>query len=297
MSRRGIGDLKPPGTIYRVDKCTKNPSGAVRFETEEDSRRESARRASGLSRTLAGGILSSAEKRRAQRLQTLLQKAAVSGEYTETLACPLYMRWLRICIASNLWKLMHISRRYTTATILPRKWEFTSDQLSEVDPSNLLSAFRTDLYRAGMQDVDGWLFAFLHCEFDPIAKVYRYHLHLACSRSVTTVLDRLRSSPNYKSTRLLPNGKPSPVFRRVWIRRKPLINMPEPITYVVQSFWPSRPIYIDDQGKRSRLRQKGAIREPYHSQVLLWLDRWKVEQLTLMVGLRVTRSGLRPTRR
>jgi hypothetical protein len=297
MAGIGISDLRPPGTIYRVDKRTKHPSGEVRFETEQDSKREDARRARGLSRTIAKGILDPDEEARARRLQVDLETAARTGEYAPTLACHLYMRWLRICIAGHLWKLMRTTRRHTTATIILRSWEFSPDALWDVDPRKLLTAFRTDLYRAGIRNVDGWLFAYLHGEFDPIAKVYRLHLHIALTKSMVPVLDRIRAVGNYKSTRLLPDGSPSPVFRRVWIRRKPLINMPEPVTYVVQSFWPARPIHIDEQGRRSRLRQKGAIREPYHSQVLLWLDRWKVEDLTLMVGLRVTKAGLIRTRR
>ncbi len=297
MPGLGISDLRPPGTIYRVDKRTTNPSGEVRFETEQDSKREDVRRARGLSRTIAKGILDPDEEARARRIQVDLETAARTGEYAPTLACHLYMRWLRICIAGHLWKLMRITRRHTTATIILRSWEFSPDALWDTDPAKLLRRFRTDLYRAGIKAIDGWLFAYLHGEFDPIAKVYRLHLHIALTKSMVPVLDRIRTMGNYRSTRLLPDGSPSPVFRRVWIRRKPLVNMPEPITYVVQSFWPARPIHIDGNGRRSRLRQKGAIREPYHSQVLLWLDRWKVENLTLMVGLRMTKAGLIPTRR
>jgi hypothetical protein len=111
------------------------------------------------------------------------------------------------------------------------------------------------------------------------------------------VVDSLRTLPNYRSTRTLPNGEWSPVFRRVWIRRKPLFNLPDPLAYLVQSFWPSRPVYISDDGKRRRVREKRRIPEPYHSQVLLWLDQWRLVDLTLMIGLRVTKSGLIRTKR
>ena len=49
-------------------------------------------------------------------------------------------------------------------------------------------------------------------------------------------------------------------------------------------------LYIDAAGKRRRVREKRAIRDPYHSMMLLWLDRWKLKDLTLLVGLRVTRT-------
>jgi hypothetical protein len=106
------------------------------------------------------------------------------------------------------------------------------------------------------------------------------------------VLERLKLLPKYKSSRTLPDGSWDPVYRRVWIRRKALNNMPDPITYLMQAFWPSRPIYVDTAGKRRRVREKRAIRYPYHAMMLLWLDRWRLQDLTLLVGLRVTRNGL-----
>ena len=69
MAGLGISGLRSPGNIYRVDKRTNHPSGEVRFETEADSKREDARRASGLSRTIAKGILDPVEEDRARRLQ------------------------------------------------------------------------------------------------------------------------------------------------------------------------------------------------------------------------------------
>ena len=296
MAGLGLKDLPLPPDRYRVDRRTTNPDGVIRFETLADGKREDARRASGLSRTIARGILGPEEEARAQRLQSDLERAARTGKWTASLACHLYMRWLRLRISGHLWRLMRLGSQNTTVTIIPRRWEFTPDELDGVDPRKLMKGFRTDLYRAGVKEVDGWLFGYLHGEFDSNAKVYRLHVHVACSKAVVPVIDKLRTMGSYRSTRLLPDGSPSPVFRRVWVRRKRLEKMPDPVTYVVQSFWPSRPIHIDENGKRSRLRQKGAIREPYHSRVLMWLDRWSIQDLTLMVGLRVTRAGLIPTR-
>jgi hypothetical protein len=183
----------------------------------------------------------------------------------------------------------------TTFTIIPRGWEFTPGGLASVVPWLLMAAFRTDLYRKGGARAGGWLFAFVHGEFDPVAGVFRLHVHGACSSEMVPVLDRLRTLPKYRSSRTLPDGAWDPVYRRVWVRRKPLHTMPDPITYLMQAFWPSRPIYVDQDGKRRRARDKRAIREPYHSMKLLWLDRWQLKDLTLMVGLRVTRAGLTRT--
>ena len=185
----------------------------------------------------------------------------------------------------------------TTFTIIPEQWECTPEELSNVDPRRLLANFRTDLYGKGTAKASGWLFAFIHGEFDPVARVFRLHVHGFATGGMLAVLDRLRKMDNYRSVRKLPDGEWNPVYRRVWIRRKPLINLPSPLTYLVQAFWPSRPIYISKEGKRRRVRDKQRMPEPYHSQVLLWLDRWRLADLTLMVGLRVTKSGLIRTKR
>jgi len=50
------------------------------------------------------------------------------------------------------------------------------------------------------------------------------------------------------------------------------------------------------RGKRIRARRKQRIGEPHHSQALLWLNRWEIADLSLMVGLRVTKTGLRQTK-
>lgn len=184
----------------------------------------------------------------------------------------------------------------TTFTIVPRGWAFTPQELMSAVPRLLLRAFLGDLYRKGAAAAGGWLFAFIHGEFDPVAGVFRLHVHGACSPEMVLVLDRLRAMAKYKSVRRLPDGNWDPVYRRVWVRRKPLHSLPDPITYLMQAFWPSRPIYVDEDGKRRRVRQKRAIREPQHSLVVLWLDRWPLKDLTLMVGLRVTRAGLIATR-
>lgn len=296
MAGLNISDLPMPPDRFRVDQVTRRNDGIVTFETYWDCLREESRRAKGFARAIEKGLLV-AHEASARDLLSRLDLAAQTGEASDTLASSLFMRGLRIRVCGWLWKLMAMKSRHTTVTIIPKSWEFTPEQLMQKDPRKLLAGFRTALYKEGVASVPGWLFACVHGEFDPCAKVYRLHLHIACTKTMVPIIDRLRQRRGYQSRRFLGNGDPSPVYRRVWVRRKPLDNMPDPVTYVVQSFWPARPIYFDDKGGRHRLRQKGAIREPFHSLVLLWLDRWEPKDLTLMVGLRATSSGLRRTRK
>ncbi|MBB3941564.1 hypothetical protein GGR39_003244 [Novosphingobium fluoreni] len=180
--------------------------------------------------------------------------------------------------------------------IMPASADVHADKLSEVNPKQMMNALRTALYKMGAATATGWIFVGFHGEFDPVAKVYRPHFHGVAYGGMVQVVDRLRTMPNYKTSRWLPDGSPSPVYRRVQMTRKPVNRLPRPLTYLVQSFWPARALWVSEDGRRRRARQKRRIPEPYHSQVLLWLDKWSINDLTLMIGLRVTTNGLKQTK-
>jgi hypothetical protein len=110
------------------------------------------------------------------------------------------------------------------------------------------------------------------------------------------VIDRLRKLPNYKTQKHRMDGTLSPVYRRIKMTRRKLRNLPYPITYRLQSYWPAKALFISDDGARIRARRKRRISEPQHSHVLLWLDKWDISDLTMMIGLRVTKAGLQQTK-
>ena len=182
-------------------------------------------------------------------------------------------------------------------TVIPMTWEFTFAELFQVIPMFLLAALRASLYAQGAAQANGWLMLFIHGEYDPLGKVFRLHVHGYAYGEMVGIVDKLRTLPNYKTRRFLKDGSPSPVYRRVQVKRKPPKNNLRQITYRLQSYWPAKAIVISEDGTRKRARQKRRIKEPYHSQVLLWLDQWDVADLTLMIGLRVTKAGLIQTKR
>ena len=293
MSGRCIDELARPPEEHRIDK---DPDSGL--ETKGECKKQLAIRVTGLRRplTMDSELIDPDE---AERLAEQLKHSEQTGRCSISLVDNLYMRMLRIRIAG--WLLLLLSRMgalsATVFTIVPKSWEFTPEELEGADPLRLLAAFRSALYAKGAAAIDGWLIAFIHGEFDPVARMYRLHLHGLCSLTMVKAIDALRKDPNYKAERLLPNGEWNPVYRRVWVARKPLTNLARTLSYLVQSFWPSRPIYVSADGKRRRVRDKQRIPEPYHSQVLLWLDRYRLRDLTLMIGLRVTTSGLKRTQR
>lgn len=291
MSGRGIDDTGKTFDRYRVDK---HPG----FESLEDCQAEDASRERRLLRSLRRGVIDPAL---AMPLILNLQEAQAEGVPAESLASSVYMRQLRINVCGNIWEMLdnieedYLNEYARTFTIVPKSWEFKAGELASVDPNALLNPLRTALYEQGAAESWGWMIAIIHGEFDPIAKVYRLHVHGLALGGMVQAIDRLRTLPNYQTRPKDAEGRPSPVYQRVVVNRKPLTDVPQPITYLVQSFWPSRAVIISDDGTRIRQRNKGRISEPYHSEVLLWLNRWRLTDLTLMIGLRVTINGLRQT--
>jgi hypothetical protein len=105
------------------------------------------------------------------------------------------------------------------------------------------------------------------------------------------VVDRLRKRSNFKSAR--KGSLSEKVYQRWRMTRQPLSDLPEPLTYTVQSFWPERPIFMSKNGEWERQKEKRRIEEPRHTEVLQWLDWWRLRDTCLLMGISVTRDGFR----
>lgn len=288
VSQRNITDALARSP-YRVDRACPD------FETVADCQAVDRLRSSALLRTIASHphLL---DVRRATTLARTLSINATGTDEIASIASRVHMRTLRINVPGALWQLVDSEPGCTTCTVIGRSWEVAPEDLCWFNPVAALSGFRGGLYRVGLAETNGWLFAAWHGEYDPIANVFRLHLHIVCNPAMVRVIDRLRPMANYVFAERLPDGDWDPVYRRIRINRQPLHSLPTPLTYLLQSFWPSRPILVTDEGKRRRVREKRAIPEPYASIVLTWLDRWSLQDITLLVGLRVTSEGLIRTR-
>lgn len=182
-------------------------------------------------------------------------------------------------------------------TIVPRNAELKPHQLKNLDPNRLKEALAAALYAKGAAKATGWLIVFLHGEHEPNGNNVQPHFHGYAEGEMVEVVKRLRELPNYKTQKVGKDGRVNAVYRPVQVKMKRPGNFRRQINYRLQSYWPARKIIISDDGLHKRARRKRRIREPYHSQVLLWLDRWKLSDLTLMIGLRVTKAGLVQTKR
>lgn len=283
MARLDVSRLPSPPAEYRIDRLPSSPDDTATFETRRASRDEDDLRARRLRSNAPNPLVNNSA---AAELA-----ACLSGPISQCDGRPpssRYMRKFRIQIIGHLWQLIEDERwqpdQVTAFTLLPLGWEFTPETLDQADPKKLLDRLRGQLKRAGSGDADGFLIASIHGEFEPEERIYRLHVHGFAAGGMIGVLDDLRALPAYRP-------RPS-VTAPMQIRRKPLEGLPYPLGYPFKSYWPCRRIGpVGDTGTVKRQRGHHRIPEPYHSQVLLWLDRWSVSDLTLLMHLRVGRDG------
>jgi hypothetical protein len=208
------------------------------------------------------------------------------------------MRQHCIKIAGSLWKLHDevieassagARPMFRTASIMRSDWEMPVRELLDTSPSRFLERLRVDLHRCGATGAEGALIAGLHGEWAPHDELMRIHVHSVVIGDMAAAINRLRDLPGY-----------APIIRKygdserrtscIRMSKEPLNNLPDPFTYVVQRFWPSRwEGFIDGVFRRQR---KSRIQGHVHTQVLLWLDKWPLQHLTLMMGMRATKEGL-----
>jgi hypothetical protein len=249
MSQLNITHLGMPPRRYRVDLVADAP-----LETLKESMAEDRLREKGL-RLAAKKYPEQIDAAAAEALAKKLEAAGNGGKVPQTTASSVYMRGHRIKIAGALWQLIEEGEHCdaNVFTVIPRTAEVSSKYLLELHPHHIINRFISALYNKGAGKSKGWTFAGLHGEYDPIGGVYRPHFHGLAVDELIKVVSKLRELPNYATKRYLADGSLNPVYRRVKVGRMPLTNLPTPVTYLLQSYWPSRPVIIKD-GKRIRSR-------------------------------------------
>ncbi len=283
MARLNITHLPAPPSRYRIDRLPPAPEGRLLFETKTEKREEDNLRAKSLRADSTHPLI---DPTTALDLADRLG-GPVSG-CVGCLASSRYMRKLRIKIIGNLWRLVDEQvwplNEVSAFTILPEGWAFTPETLHQADPKKLLERFRSQLRRQSWGPENGSLIAGIDGEFEPESGVYQFHLHGFATRDMVSIVDSLRALPAYRPR----HNVASPVR----IGRKTLEKLPYPLGYPFKSYWPSRRIgAVGDDGVIKRQRGHHRIPEPYQSQVLLWLDRWSVSDMVLLMNMRVGPDG------
>ncbi len=268
MARPNITDLALPQRRYRPDLHSRN------FETVKSAQAEDALRVRLLDAIKHPGEFGAKVKDLAHRL-----RLSATSQFAESPASKLYMRNQRVRIFGHLWDLVESARSpVSTFTVVKQDWIRFPENLEDLDPICLKIAFRQDLYRAGAASALGFLFSALDCEFNPDCQSYQPHLHGIASGEMIQVLDRLRSRPSYKPWSSV--GRVPGCANPIVLSRKDLTNLPSSISYGMKGFWK-----VQSWGRTRR------IPEPFGSQALIYLDRFRLADITLLTKLHVS-NGL-----
>ena len=282
MSRRNIRKLGKPPKGYSYRSILKHSPG---FQTTDQARAEDASRIRMLRRVLNQGKLSSDERQHASGLLARFERAASRKKTPHTLSASVSARkarklailWLKFLYDAEL---DAVGGQATFFTIFPPlTWKYPSEELMNADPKIMLKRFYQHLKGKDGLPEDGWLFAGLHAEFNPETECFDFHLHGMVAGGMIERLDSLRKS------RTFGPGQTNSDKSLIQITREPLRDPVRTITYSCQTWWPmktdSDPDAPEGRGKRKR------IPEPHHTRMVLWLDRFELEDITLLARLEV----------
>ncbi len=286
MARLNISQLPLPADEFRPDLIS------PRFETEQGALKEDLVRGK---RLLQAADMAT-EPANQECALALAHKLKMAGEHRiATLASSVTCRDHRIRVGGNMLRLVEIIPPEDLATfcLSPSSLEVAGSELAGMDPKMLGEALRSDFNRHKVSAATGAVIAFLDGEYEPNSDIWRLHWHGLVIGKKVSALENLRGTRKYRSTRY--RGRPGRSKQRIQIRRK-LDNLPYHLPYLLKSFWPSRwEGWIDGRPVRQSYRSR--IPEPRHSQWLLWMDRWSLQDLCVLVGLRVGSHGLTLTKK
>lgn len=155
----------------------------------------------------------------------------------------------------------------------------------EIDPELFKERFRAELNAAGASGAGGILMAVIEAEYQMRTGKWFFHWHGIASGGKLAAFDNLRDLPAYYSPRREKGEPKADVAYRIKISRRPLFNLPDPLTYCVKP-WNAR--WADEEGNRGRRRRLPLDALP---SALLWQDQYTLGDITLLMGLRPGRNG------
>ncbi len=293
MSRKGISKLGLPKRKFDPAFSTARKDSKIRFETEEEAKAEDLVRAKSTEAEADAffdedefDFLEGYHGLKDPLTRKLLQ--GIGGAPQPSPASKVYMRDRKRALAGHLWRLSSqhsLDERFFT--LMPVCWEIPAEELVDLDVCRIKNAFRAQLLHYGSDEADGYLFAGIDGEFYEPEGVFRLHYHGLAAGGMIDVVERLRGCRKFKPTGVTKSGK-----RRTVLQMKKVKDQPEPYTYSMKSSWFVNSFKCSETGKEKRLRTPHRIPNPHQARYLHWLDKWRLEDLTVMVGLRVEKEGL-----
>lgn len=295
MSGKGISKLALPDDAFNPALSTERKGAIIKFETLDECIREDELRVGKVKKSASDHYDDWGYQRVPSHdgLHDPLSRKlllGIDGDPQPSLASRVYMRDRRIAVAGGLWSL-HAQHGFEERffNIMPRCWEIPADGLARWKAQAMMKAFRAQLLHAGAGYANGYVFCAIDGEFVDFCNTWRLSVQGIATGEMIDVVDGLRHCRKFKPTGVTKEGK-----RRTVVQLREVYNRSSPYTYCLKSLWNVRSFFDEDKGKEVRLNMGNyrRIPDPHLAELLIWLDRWRLEDLSLMVHLRVTDEGL-----
>lgn len=278
MPRRGPGDWPRPPRRHRSGRQAGFNRETLRKGRAEDKKR--------------GGHIQnngSLPRREAGRLAKALMSPT---SFHRSLASMRYLRKRRLAINDHLgWLINRVAEPLTFSTLLPRGWLIPADQLGDVNPRKFLAQIRAVLIRAGASYAAGWAFFVLDCEYIEHLDAFAFHLHGVSMGAISIIIGSLRERRKFH----WQPGDHGLGKRPVQLKRVTQGEEARTVNYLIKTFHGKR-VYREEGGEPVRTGQKVAVPEPRRSEYLLWLSRWRIDDIVLSVHLFFGKDRLQVSR-
>jgi hypothetical protein len=183
-------------------------------------------------------------------------------------------------------------------TLCGRDDDVTADQFWTYDPptrGRRLSGALDRIIKSKAFGGRGWAILFLDCEVQLVEGLFRFHWHGWATGRELAAIDLLRETRAYHSPIPLEGQARDGVRHRIRLTRQPLTDLRYHSIYPVKPEWRARTVSSNQAGNRER-SWKVRLPEPYRTMERLFYDRWAIQNIAVVRGLRVTREGLVATR-
>ena len=154
-------------------------------------------------------------------------------------------------------------------------------ELATLEPRKLLTRYRRQFERAGIDKATSFIIAYLDGEWDDGRQLYQPHLHAITWRVDPSTL------------KALVDKWPTDIKVRVKKRLEPIDDLPRVVAYLDKTFWPSvaranNDLGLHPHGKRRPIRN-------IEVEILLWLHSKEPKDLILHFGVKQYKSILMKT--
>jgi|GEM_PF-5273432 len=188
--------------------------------------------------------------------------------------------WKLVFVGQLSWLIARQGKKLWLCTGMPYGWLIPATELPDADPRRLREQLRAVFNRAKLGQAGGWAYFVLDIEYIEHLNAYSFHVHGIATSRIARRFRALRDRPKFR----WPEGSIGAPRRPIQVKR---INRGEGArvaNYLPKTYFGCR-VYRLERGQYIRTAKRVRIPEPRHSEMLLWLARWSIDDFVLPVNL------------